>query len=211
MGKLMMVEMVVALTVAIGARAEVAADAAAKTAAEPRTVLSLPAGKGNSRNSEGDFAVLKDGRIFFAYSKFVSGTGDDHDQCVIAARTSSDKGETWSDDRIVARNEIDPKGNVMSVSLLRLRDGRLAMFYACKLVATNRVLVTRMLLRVSSDEGLTWRRRNLETEYDAKNSYHYWYCYTAVLELDDRILAAYCAENNLKNLRIKSIPLAWLP
>ena len=394
MGKLMVVEMVVALTVAIGARAEVAADAAAKTAAEPRTVLSLPAGKGNSRNSEGDFAVLKDGRIFFAYSKFVSGTGDDHDQCVIAARTSSDKGETWSDDQIVARNEIDPKGNVMSVSLLRLRDGRLAMFYACKLVATNRVLVTRMLLRVSSDEGtswgaarditadfppayrvlnnarvirlssgrilvpvcehsngprrtfnpygqvvcvysdddgetwkmsaavpqakngkgrtivyqepgvielkdsrvlvwirtdegrqwfayssdggatwgepkasplwsplspasivrrksgdlicfwndhegradlqkagakwacgvrtpltvgisadegLTWRRRNLETEYDAKNSYHYWYCYTAVLELDDRILAAYCAENNLKNLRIKSIPLAWLP
>lgn len=360
----------------------------------PRTVLALDAAKGNSRNSEGDFVVLNDGRIFFAYSRFIGGGGDDNDRCVIAARTSSDKGETWSGDRIVARNEIDPKGNVMSVSLLRLRDGRLAMFYVCKTVAANGKLSSKKLMRVSADEGeswgaarditsafpsayrvlnnarvirlssgrilvplsehanenrnelnhhgriicvysdddgwtwkmsaavpqlkdvkgrdviyqepgvlelkdgrvlvwfrtdagwqwysyssdggatwgeptasslrsplspasifrrksgdlicfwndhegladlqgkgpewacgvrtpltvgistdegLTWRRRNLETGYDAKNPYRYWYCYTAMLELDDRILAAYCAENSLHDLRIKSIPHSWLP
>lgn len=118
-------------------------------------VLDLPAGPGNSRNSEGDFAVLKDGRILFAYSKFVAGAGDDHDQCVIAARTSSDRGETWGADRIVVRNEIEPNGNVMSVSFLRLGDGRLAMFYGCKIV-TEAERTSRKLMRVSADEGETW-------------------------------------------------------
>ena len=360
----------------------------------PRTVLSLPAGKGNSRNSEGDFTVLKDGRIFFAYSRFIGSSGDDFDRCVIAARTSSDKGETWSADRIIVRNEIDPKGNVMSASLLRIRDGRLALFYGCKIATTNGFFVSKKLMRVSSDEGeswgpahditsafppayrvlnnarvvclstgrilvplgehanvkknefdqygrivciysdddgetwrmsaavpqlkgedgrdvvyqepgvlelkdgrvlvwfrtdagrqwfahssdggvnwgmpkasplrsplspasifrrksgelicfwndhegrpdlqkagskwiygartpltvgistdegLSWRRRDLETGYDAKNPYRYLYCYTAMLELDDRMLVAYCAGTGLHDLRIKSIPLSWLP
>mgnify|MGYP003323666950 CR=1 FL=1 len=118
-------------------------------------VLDLPASPGNSRNSEGDFALLKDGRIFFAYSKFIAGTGDDHDRCVIAARTSSDRGETWGTDRIIARNEVEPNGNVMSVSLLRLKDGRLAMFYGCKLV-TEKERISQKLMRISADEGETW-------------------------------------------------------
>lgn len=153
MGKLMVVEMVVALTVAIGAHAEMAA----KTAAEPRTVLSLPAGKGSPLSPAS-----------------------------IIRRKSGDLICFWNDHE--GRADLQKAGAE----------------WACG-------VRTPLTVGISADEGLTWRRRNLETEYDAKNSYHYWYCYTAVLELDDRILAAYCAENNLKNLRIKSIPLAWLP
>lgn len=43
----------------------------------PFSVLELPAGESNFRNSEGDFILLKGGDILFAYSKFVGNSGDD--------------------------------------------------------------------------------------------------------------------------------------
>ena len=48
----------------------------------------LPPGKGNPRNSEGDFIQLKDGRIMFVYSHF-SGGGSDHAAGHLAARVFS--------------------------------------------------------------------------------------------------------------------------
>ncbi len=95
-------------------------------------VLELPAGPGNPRNSEGSFVALKDGRILFAYSRY-RGAMDwaDHATADIAARTSADGGRTWSqDDRIIVPNE--GRLNVMSASLLRLADGRVALFYLRK-------------------------------------------------------------------------------
>lgn len=131
--------------------------AAACTPAEPHSVLELPASEGNSRNSEGDFLILEGGRILFAYSRFLSGKGADHDRCVIAARVSDDKGETWStEDRILATNEVEPDGNVMSVSLLRLKDGRIALFYLQKIAGDTEKLATRVMMKTSADEGETW-------------------------------------------------------
>ncbi len=116
----------------------------------PRVVLALRPGPDNPRNSEGDFIKLADGRWMFAYSKFVGGRGD-HDRAVIAARYSSDDGVTWTaSDRILVAGE--GQWNVMSVSLLRLADGKIALFYLRK----NSLEDCRPVMRVSQDEGDTW-------------------------------------------------------
>lgn len=90
-------------------------------------VLQLDPGPGNRRNSEATFVTLKSGRIMLAWSKFL---GDDHSDFgsgVIASRYSDDGGVTWnSEDRVLYKK--DPKAkNVMSPSLLRLHDGRIAL------------------------------------------------------------------------------------
>jgi len=110
----------------------------------------LPPSKGNPRNSEGDFIRLKNGRIMFAYSHFTGG-GSDHAAAHIAARYSSDDGKTWTakDVVIVPR---EGKFNVMSVSLLRLQNGEIALFYLRK----NSLTDCRPLMRISRDEGKMW-------------------------------------------------------
>jgi len=117
----------------------------------PRTVLDLPPGEANCRNSEGDFAVLKDGSVLFAYSHYVKGSGGDHDPAYIASRVSKDGGRTWS-----AKSEkvIENEGgmNVMCASFLRLKDGSLALVYLRK----NSEADCRPMMRVSKDEGRTW-------------------------------------------------------
>lgn len=163
------------------------------TTTGPHSVLELPAGEGNSRNSEGDFIILKGGDILFAYSKFLSGKGDDHDRCVIAARVSADKGETWSEeDRVIATNEAEPEGNVMSVSLLRLKDGRIALFYLQKVHGDTEAIATKVMMKTSSDEGETWSE---ETD-----------C-TAGMTLGYRVV------NNARAIRLDSgrilLPVAW--
>jgi hypothetical protein len=110
----------------------------------------LPPGPGNPRNTEGSFVTLRDGRILYAYTRFTGGTGD-HDSASIVGRYSSDGGRTWTDQDvpIVAR---EGTMNVMSVSLLRLKDGRIALFYLRK----NSVTDCRPCMRHSGDEGKTW-------------------------------------------------------
>ena len=110
----------------------------------------LPPGKGNQRNSEGDFIRLKDGRILFVYTHFTGG-GSDHAEGHLAGRYSSDGGRTWTKEDVV----IVPRSggfNDMSVSLLRLRDGRIALFYVRK----NSLEDCRPVVRFSTDEAKTW-------------------------------------------------------
>ncbi len=94
---------------------------------EVETVLQLPPGEGNPRNSEGDFLRLNDGRILFVYTHFTGGSGD-HAEAYLAGRLSHDDGQTWeSEDVLVLPNE--GMMNTMSVSLRRLATGRIALFY----------------------------------------------------------------------------------
>jgi hypothetical protein len=114
------------------------------------TVLTLNPGEGNPRNSEGDFIQLNNGRILFVYTRFIGGGGD-HDRAHLAARISEDGGRTWSDqDRLILAGEGDM--NVMSVSLLRLQDGRIALFYLRKNSTSDCI----PYLRYSTDEAETW-------------------------------------------------------
>jgi Neuraminidase (sialidase) len=107
---------------------------------------------GNPRNSEGDFIQLKDGRILFIYSHFTGGSKDG-DQAFLASRVSLDGGQTWSqqDQKVVDPSEHQTK-NVMSVSLLRLSDDRIALFYLVKQSPTD----SRLVMRTSADQGATW-------------------------------------------------------
>ncbi len=108
-------------------------------------------GPDNPRNSEGDFVTLKDGRILFVYSRYTGNSTSDHAPAYLAGRYSGDGGKTWSnEDRLIVEREGDM--NVMSVSLLRLQDGRIALWYLKKNSETD----CKPLLRLSADEGETW-------------------------------------------------------
>ncbi|HOI44036.1 MAG TPA: sialidase family protein [Candidatus Aminicenantes bacterium] len=122
----------------------------AVAAAENRIVLNIEPGEGNPRNSEGAFLELRDGRILFAYTRFYGGSGDEAG-ADIAAVHSSDQGLTWSRPPVILfKNDADE--NIMSVSLLRLQDGRIAIFYLKK----NHLNDCRLYMRISGDEGKSW-------------------------------------------------------
>ena len=114
-------------------------------------VLKLQPGQNNPRNSEGDFITLKDGRILFVYSHYTGNSDSDHGTAYLAGRYSSDNGKTWmNDDHLIVQQEGTM--NVMSVSLLRLQNGKIALFYLKKNSTSDCI----PLLRMSSDEAKTW-------------------------------------------------------
>ena len=116
---------------------------------EMKPLLVIEPSKENPRNSEGDIIELKDGRLCLIYTRFTGGSGD-HAAADLAMRTSQDNGESWSDDKIVVRRTGGL--NVMSVSLLRLASGEIALFYLRKTSEED----CRPLMRISTDEAKTW-------------------------------------------------------
>ncbi len=101
------------------------------------------------RNSEGAFATLASGRVIFCYTQFYGGAADESPARIVRIH-SDDQGRTWSAPVTVVENVGG--NNVMSVSLLRLASGKLAMFYLLK----NSWIDCRPHLRISADEGETW-------------------------------------------------------
>jgi hypothetical protein len=110
----------------------------------------LPPGINNPRNSEGDFLALNSGILMFVYSRFTGGSGDDS-RADLAAIYSGDGGKTWSL-RYEPVLEHEGKQNVMSVSLLRLSENEIALFYLRKNSDADCV----PMMRLSTDEGRSW-------------------------------------------------------
>ena len=106
------------LTTLSSSQAAALAGTTATRLATSHSVLELAPSPGNARNSEGSFVTLKDGRLLLIYSHFVGDAFDDHAKAVLAMRTSSDDGETWSGDTILATPGETKAMNVMSVSLV---------------------------------------------------------------------------------------------
>lgn len=118
----------------------------------------LPPGGDNTRNSEGSFAALADGRLLLAYSRFEGGDHDDSPS-FLAGRYSADGGRTWtSTDEVLVPNLAL---NTMSVTLLRLDDGALAMFYLLRRRLEGEQQCLDLLLRKSTDEAQTWSEPTL--------------------------------------------------
>lgn len=98
-----------------------------------QAVRLLPPTQNNARNSEGDFARLKDGRILFVFSRYNTDNSHDDAKCDIAALYSSDNGLTFPGEPVILVSASEHNTlNLMSVSLLRLQNGQLALFYLCK-------------------------------------------------------------------------------
>lgn len=133
-----------------------------------KQVCFLSTSSENRRNGEGSFARLTDGRIFFAYTAFRSSWADEGD-ATISAIESADEGLTWSSPRVLIRPDENAT-NVMSVSMLRMANGDLGMFYLYK---DRRDSTCRLFLVRSADEGLTWSSPLLcipETSYFVINN-----------------------------------------
>ncbi len=122
---------------------------------ENAVVLDINPSAEYPRNSEGAFVTLKDGAIFYAYSQFYGGTAD-HSKARIVAIESRDGGLTWSDPPKIVVENIGAE-NVMSVSLLRLANGEIALFYLVK----NSFHDLKPWVAFSTDEAATWSGHTL--------------------------------------------------
>lgn len=117
-----------------------------------RITLDLSPQPGNPRNSEGAFHTLDDGRILYAYSKYIGDSASDDGYSCIACRTSDDGAETWSCDRVLFRTEDHGARNVMSVSFLDMENVDIGLFYLVRQGLHD----TRLHLRRSDDGAATW-------------------------------------------------------
>lgn len=136
-----------ALSAGLLGRARAADDASLVT-------LNVEPTKQFPRNSEGSFATLASGRVIFCYTQFYGGAGDESPAQIVRIH-SDDQGRTWSQPEVIVENTGGD--NVMSVSLLRLASGRLALFYCIK----NSWIDCRPHMRVSEDDGRTWSEARL--------------------------------------------------
>lgn len=116
-------------------------------------VLNMAPSKENPRNSEGAFLTLKDGRILFIYSRFTGEDGRDDAHSEIAAIYSHDNGETWSHEpKVLFVTEQFAAKNIMSVSLMRMQNDDVGLFFLIRHLAQN----MRLYLFRSTDEGDTF-------------------------------------------------------
>lgn len=113
------------------------------------TLLDVEPGPGHIRNSEGDIEVLNDGSLCLIYTQFRDSDAD-HGRADLVQRLSRDDGRSWSAPEVIVTS--DGGQNVMSVSLLRLRGGKLALFYLNKVSDQD----CRPMMRTSGDEAATW-------------------------------------------------------
>ncbi len=121
-------------------------------------VLNLEPNAATPRNSEGAFVILKSGRILLLYTQFYGGSGDDSPARIVQVH-SDDAGRTWSAEPVTVV-ENNAGNNVMSVSLLRLQSGRIALFYLVK----NSELDCRAVMRISRNEAESWSEPRLVGE-----------------------------------------------
>lgn len=119
-------------------------------------LIVAPATDANTRNSESDIIVLKDGRLLLGWTEFYAANGADDGAARIVGRVSADGGRTWGDKYTLVEN--DGKCNVMEVSFLRLKTGEIALIYLQKNAEVGGAETPdcRVMIRRSPDDGLTF-------------------------------------------------------
>ena len=115
--------------------------------------------KKNPRNSEGAFLTLDNGDIIFIYSRYKGSSGADDATADLCMLKSRDGGRTFGEDKVVLTCEGDDAVNMMSLSLMRMNNGDIGLFY---LIRPN-LTTLQMYLRRSADGGETWGERVLCT------------------------------------------------
>lgn len=115
---------------------------------ESRILHEIPRSAGNPRNSEGAFLPLADGSILFAYSRYTGNDDEDDANCDIAAITI--RNDHFSEPVLIATAAEHGVRNIMSVSLLRMQNGDIGLFYLVKNPTDG---TSSYVLRRSADEG----------------------------------------------------------
>ncbi len=125
-------------------------------------ICELRMGEDNPRNSEGSFLRLNDGNILFAYSRFHGGSENDGAPCDIAYLVLESDGSLPCSQKpkiLVSADEYENSSNIMSVSLLRMENGDIGLFYLVKKNATEKSkiapepIVSEYMLRRLKDES----------------------------------------------------------
>jgi len=123
---------------------------------DPESVMVAAATQKYPRNSEGDIAQLRDGRLLLVWTRFYGGAAD-HAAAEIAGMFSEDEGRSWGESFLVVEN--DAQQNVMSASLLRAGNGDLLLFYLRK----NSDSDLKAVVRRSQDEAQSWGEETIVT------------------------------------------------
>ena len=118
-------------------------------------VFSLPSGVQNARNSEGSFIQLDSGKLMYIYTRYCGESSNDNATSDLAACYSDDDGKSWTRKDTIIVDHGDAI-NVMSVSLLRLQDGRMMLLYLHKKKSAQFGIECIPKVIYSSDEGNTW-------------------------------------------------------
>ena len=117
-----------------------------------RIIVDLPPMEGNPRNSEGAFIDRKDGSLLHVYTRFKGSSTSDHALAELAAMYSCDHGDTFSEPVVILTATQHDAMNIMSVSLLRMGNGDIGLFYLVRKDWDD----MRFVLCRSSNEGQTW-------------------------------------------------------
>ncbi len=117
-----------------------------------KKILDLAPRPENNRNSEGAFIELKDGRLLFVFSRYNEKGASDGAEADLYGMISSDQGETFCAPYLVLNHKDYEASNIMSVSLMRMQNGDLGLFF---LVKRQAGFCVPHLVR-SADEGQTW-------------------------------------------------------
>lgn len=96
-----------------------------------RLIFTIPPTEGQLRNSEGDMIRLKDGSILMVYGRYHGDSAADLAPCDLVTIVSKDEGETWSEPRPLLNAADFGVVNLISVSLTRLQDGGIGIFFNC--------------------------------------------------------------------------------
>lgn len=96
-----------------------------------RLIFTLSPKEGNLRNSEGDMIRLKDGSILMVYGRYHGDSASDLAPCDLVSIVSKDGGETWSEPHPLLNAADFGVVNIISVSLTRLADGGIGIFFNC--------------------------------------------------------------------------------
>lgn len=116
------------------------------------TTFDLMPSSGNPRNSEGAFLRLNDGRMMYVYSAFTGDNARDYTHADLAKVISEDDGRTWNHPEIIATAAEYQAMNIMSVSLMRMDNGDIGLFFLIRRSWSD----MRIVLRRSKDDGKTF-------------------------------------------------------
>lgn len=130
-----------------------------------KIIKDLPPSEYNARNSEGDFLELDNGDILFVYSYYRKGNYDDNAPSDLALIVSKNRGETFSEPKIILKSEALNAVTLISITLLKMQNGDIGLFYL-KSYKINKCI---MFLQRSCDNGMTWTQ---ETRCMPQDNYY---------------------------------------